>query len=52
MEVFKIQIQRTKGGKKVIEERDVPVDVGTSGPGSVSSWMKMVKWILRHASAN
>ena len=37
MEVFKIQIQRTKGGKKVIEERDVPDDVGTSGPGSAEA---------------
>ena len=33
MGVFKIQIQRTKGGKKIIEERDVLVDVGTAGPG-------------------
>ena len=37
MEVFKIQIQRTKGGKKVIEEKDVPVDVGTTGQGSAEA---------------
>lgn len=37
MATFKIQKSRTKGGKKIKEEKEITIDVGTEGAGTATA---------------